>query len=127
MVRQNAIFRSSAGDLILSPPISDEHIRIDYVALESESNSNLKQVDIPSGALAACPARNFHTCTAKSGAANCIRLVRVRICQPGGAQCTPVPYQTMLPLVNLQLNFPTSETIVRAESLGYVPGMAMCD
>ncbi|MDO8311780.1 MAG: pilus assembly protein [Sideroxyarcus sp.] len=127
-IQQKAIFRNSAGKLSLGDPVNEQYVRIDYLSLQNESNRTLKAVPIPSGSLPACPTRNKITCTAKSGDANCIRMVRVRICQPGGGSaCSPVPYQPLLPLVNFAINLPVAETVVRAESLGYLPGMASCD
>ena len=126
-VRQNAIFRSSAGGLAFSDPITDQHVRIDYMSIRSPSNSQMQKVKIATAALPACPARNVVTCTANSGDDSCIRLVRVRICEPGGDDCTPVPYRTMLPLISFPVNLPRSETIAPAESLGYTPGMALCN
>jgi hypothetical protein len=125
-VRQNAVFRSSPGNLALSAPVTDDYIRIDYMSIQSETNSQMKKVKIPTSALPACPARNLVTCTAKSGDASCIRLVRVRICAPGGDECNPIPYQALFSLVQFPINLPKAETIVQAESLGYVPGTPMC-
>ena len=126
-LRQRAIFRNSPGTLAIAAPITDEHIRIDYMSIQSKSNTELEKVQIATAALPKCPARNLVTCTAKTGDASCIRLVRVRICQVGGAECTPVPYETLFPLVKFPVNLPTAETIVQAESLGYTPGMALCN
>jgi hypothetical protein len=38
-----------------------------------------------------------------------------------------VAHQTLVSLVDLPMNLPTSTTIMRAESLGYKPGMPMCN
>ena len=125
-VRQAAIFRSSAGGLVLSTPVTDQHIRIDYLSIQSESNIEMKKIPIPNSSLPGCPARNVVTCTAKSGDPSCIRLVRVRICKPGADACEPIPYETIFPIIKLPVNLPKSETIAQAESLGYLPGMALC-
>lgn len=126
-VREKAIFRDTPGTLMLGSPVTDQHIRIDYLSLQNESNRTLMTVEIPSGSLPACPTRNKITCTAKPGDASCIRMVRVRICQPGGGECGTIPYEPLLPLVKFPLNLPVSETLVRAESLGYEAGMPTCD
>lgn len=126
-LRQRAIFRNSPGMLLLGNPVSDQHIRIDYLSLQNDTNQALRYEVMSPGSLPGCPTRNKITCTGKSGDANCIRLVRVRICQPGGADCGAVPYQSMVPFVNFRMNLPVSATIVRAQSLGYVPGMASCN
>lgn len=125
-VRQNAIFRSTSGSLVLSAPITDEHIKIDYLSIQSETNNQMKKVPIATAAMPGCPARNVVTCTAKTGDPSCIRLVRVRICKPGGDECTAVPYQTQFPLIKFPVDLPKAETIAQAESLGYAPGMALC-
>lgn len=127
-LRQRAIFRNGAGTLTLGSPVTDAHVRIDYLALQNDGADGLKQVPIAPGALPGCPARNRLVCTANSGDPGCIRLVRVRICQPGGgSECTPVPYEPLLPLVELPITLPIATSIVRAETLGYVPGMPMCN
>ena len=64
-----------------------------------------------------------HCCTKESGDPNCIRTVRTRSCEPKGSACTPVPYQTLHPLVSFDMNFPMATTVMRAESFGYVEGM----
>ncbi|MES2324048.1 MAG: TadE/TadG family type IV pilus assembly protein [Pseudomonadota bacterium] len=127
-VQQKAIFRNSAGKLTLGGAVTDQYVRIDYLSLQNESNRTLKIVPIPTASMPACPTRNKITCTARSGDASCIRMVRVRICQPGGASaCNPVSYQPLLPLVHFGIDLPVSETVMRAESLGYYPGMASCN
>ena len=125
-VRQNAVFRSSAGVLVLGAPVTDKHIRIDYFSIQSESNNQMKKVLIPTSALPGCPTRNLITCTARSGDPSCIRLVRVRICKPGSEDCSPVPYESLFPMIKFPVNLPKAETIVQAESMGYVPGMPLC-
>lgn len=125
-LRRDAIFRANAGTLAFGTPVTDQHIVIDYLALENHSDGSTSQVPIASGALPGCPARNRLVCTADSGDPGCIRFVRVRICQPG-SNCTPVPYVSMLPIVNWPITLPVSTSIVRAESLGYTPGMAICN
>lgn len=125
-LQRNAIFRTSSGTLALGAPVTEKHVRIDYLSIQSVSNNQMKKVQIASSAMPACPARNLVTCTAKTGDEACIRLVRARICEPDGDECTPVPYKSLFPLIKLPMNLPKAETIVQAESLGYVPGMALC-
>ena len=126
-LRYAAVFRNAAGGLAMGKPIGDKHVRIDYLSMQHVSNSSSSTTAIPAASLPGCPARNRLVCTKDSGDPSCIRLVRVRICQPGGAECTPIPYQTLFPLVSLPMTFPVATSIVRAESLGYVPGMPMCN
>lgn len=127
-LRRRAILRDTPGTLTLGDPVDEQYVRVDYLSLQNDSNRTLKQVVIPAGLLPACPTRNKLICTARPGDPGCIRMVRVRICAPGtGTECAPVPYETLLPLVNLGVNLPVAETIVRAESLGYVPGAPSCN
>jgi hypothetical protein len=58
-------------------------------------------------------------------AADCIQLVRVRICLPGGASdvCDPVPYRTLASFVPFSFSLPSATTIARAETLGMPPGV----
>lgn len=125
-LRRKAIFRATSGGLAFGAPISEQHVVIDYLALESHSDGSQAQVPISSASLPGCPARNRLVCTADAGSSSCIRFVRVRICQPG-SNCSPVPYETIVPLVSLPVTLPLSTTIVKAESLGYSPGTAMCN
>ena len=126
MVKRTAIFRTTSGTLTLGAPVNEQYVRIDYLSLQNDTNRTLKQVAIPTGSLPACPARNKLICTARPGDPACIRMIRVRICAPG-SDCAPVPYEPMFPLVNLGINLPASETVVRAQSLGYVAGAPLCN
>jgi hypothetical protein len=115
-VRQHAIFRSSSGSLLLGEPITDQHVRIDYMALV---RVGAQQVLTRVPTLPASPMINRGTCIADPNDPNCIRFVRVRICQPGAASvCDPVPYTGLVPLLQLSFNAPTATTIVTASSLG---------
>ena len=124
-LRRDAMFSDGSGRLAFGAPMTDQHILVDYLSLQN-SGTNSTQVPIPSGSLPGCPARNRLTCTADSNSPNCIRFVRVRVCAPG-TNCAPVAHQTLVSLIDLPMNLPTSTTIMRAESLGYKPGMPMCD
>lgn len=127
-LRQHAIFRSSAGKLILGDPVTDEYIRIDYMALVRSSDGTLTLTPIPDMSLPSCPIRNRFICTANPSDSSCIRFVRVRVCKPGGGDaCNPVDYEPLLPFVQLDaLKLPTSTTIAKAETLGFQPGGALC-
>lgn len=115
-VRQRAVFRTSSGPLLLAEPITDGHIRIDYMALVRAGSL---QVLTPVAALPANPMSNRSTCIADPNDPNCIRFVRVRICASGaGNVCNPVPYATLVPIIPFTFNVPTATTIVTAESLG---------
>jgi hypothetical protein len=111
-VRMQAVFRTTPGMLAFADPISDAHVKIDYL------------VPIGTG-LPASPQQNRINCTSNPNAANCIQLVRVRICLPGGASdvCDPVPYQPLASFVPFSFGLPSATTIARAETLGMPPGV----
>lgn len=124
-VRQRAIFRDSAGPLLLGPPVTDEHIRIDYMSLTNDGTGQLSLQPVSS--MPPCPARNRLICLADPNDSRCIRFVRARVCDPdSGSACRPVRYQTLAPLIHLPINLPKATTIVTAETLGFLPGMTPC-
>jgi Flp pilus assembly protein TadG len=128
LVRQQSIFRSSPGTLVAGNPVTDAHIRIDYMALGRDSNGTMTLNAIPPGTLPSSPARNQVVCMDDPNSASCIRFVRVRVCAPGSDAdvCDSVEYVPMLPLIPLSsLTLPPSTTIVRAETLGYEPGQPL--
>ncbi|RJG11629.1 TadE/TadG family type IV pilus assembly protein [Massilia cavernae] len=125
-VRQDAIFRDSAGTLVLGDPVTDQHIRIDYLALVRGSTGSMI-TPIPAALMPTCPARNRVTCMTNPNSPSCIRFVRARICDPGDASvCNPVRYRTLVSLVDLPMNLPVATTIVSADTLGFSPGMTPC-
>ncbi|GAB3407495.1 pilus assembly protein [Massilia agilis] len=120
LVRQRAIFRNSAGSLLLAPPVTDQHVRIDYLALIRNPDGSTTPKVIPTASLPETPAKNLATCTADANAPTCIRLVRARICDPvNSSGCDAVTAESVFPLVKLPLPMPLSTTIVPAQSLGY--------
>jgi hypothetical protein len=122
-VRQRAIFRDSAGPLLFAEPVTDAHIRIEYMRLQ-RTGKDLKMVQIPSGSLPGNPAENHLNCLKDPYGDKCIRLVRVSVCQPGdGAECTPVRYQSLVALIPFTFDLPRSVTIVNAETLGMPGGL----
>jgi hypothetical protein len=123
-LRLDAMF-SSNGKLAFGTPVTHQHLTVDYLSLQYSGGVSTP-VPIPSGAMPGCPARNRLTCTANPNSPSCIRFVRVRVCSPG-TNCDPVPHTTLSSLVTLPVDLPTSTTIMRAESLGYRPGMPMCN
>jgi Flp pilus assembly protein TadG len=119
-VRAQAVFRDAAGTLLLGDPVTDQHVRIDYLALLRGADGSLTPTVIPSASLPATPARNRVNCTIDANAINCIKLVRARICAPtGDGDCPPVTYQTLFSMIELPIQLPASATIVPAQSLGY--------
>lgn len=126
-VRQNALFRNTGGQLILGDPVTDQHIRIDYLALVRAAGGSMTLTPIPIGSMPSCPARNRITCMANPNDASCIRFVRVRVCDPDDTnECTPVRYNAMVSLISLPLNLPKSTTIIAADSLGHELGTTPC-
>jgi hypothetical protein len=126
-IRQKAIFRNSPGKLILSDPITDQHLHIDYLSLARQSDGTMTATPISSGSLPGCPARNRQNCIANANGNSCIRLVRVRVCDPANATgCDRIPYKTLVSLISLSVNVPQATTIVNAETLGYTPGDPLC-
>lgn len=124
--RQRAIFRDSPGSLVLGEPITDAHVRIDYLALVRNGNT-MTLTPIGAGAMPPCPARNRLTCLADPHSPSCIRFVRARVCAPGNAaECERVRFTPIVPLINLPLDLPRSTTIATAETLGFRPGMTPC-
>jgi hypothetical protein len=126
-LRQDAVFRGSAGALPLGGDIGDSYVKIDYLALDGASRL------LPVEPLPASPAANMVNCTADLHGANCIRFVRARLCLPAGsvgASCQAVPYVPLLPLLDglfapggaPLFTLPPATTVSRAESLGYRPG-----
>jgi hypothetical protein len=122
-VRERAIFRTSPGFLMFARPVTDANIKVDYLAV-TPAAASLAMAPIPAGSLPADPERNQEICTGNPNDAGCIRLVRVRICLPGGAGCDPVPYQSIVSLIPIPFPLPKSTTIVTAETLGRPAGIA---
>lgn len=117
-VRQQAIFRNSPGLLLFADPISDEHIKIDYLSIPAGATKPEEM-----GALPASPEHNREICMADANCGECIRLVRVRICLPGSSDCDAVPYKTLVSIIPLPFPLPMSTTVVTAETLGLQPGL----
>ena len=124
--RQQAIFRSTSGALVVGKPITDQNIRIDYMFLEKQASGALFMRPIATASLPACPSRNRHNCLENPYGSSCIRLVRVRVCRENDGNCNRVPYEPLFPLVSVGVSLPDSTTIVSAETLGYRAGDALC-
>ena len=121
-VQQRAVFRSDRGMLAFADPVTDEHIRIDYMSIARTGNALQAQ---PITAMPSGPGDNRVNCAADPNGPSCIRLVRVRVCAPsgsgGGAACGAVPYKTIVSLIAMPFALPTSTTIMPAETLGLAP------
>jgi len=122
-VREYGVLRNSPGFLAFADPVTDAHVRIDYMAIVA-GETGLAMEYIPTGSRPANPAENRLTCMTNPNDARCIRLVRVRICMPGeGDKCDSVPYRTIVSLIPIPFPLPQSITIVNAETLGMLPGL----
>lgn len=126
-VKQNAIFRDSNGELVLGSPITENNVRIEYLALLRDNTGKLSFSKIADGDLPSCAAQNRSICMGNPNAANCIRFVRVSICDDADTDlCKPVKSKMIVPLVSLPVPLHKATTIATAESLGYVAGTAPC-
>ncbi|TQK11320.1 TadE/TadG family type IV pilus assembly protein [Herbaspirillum sp. SJZ107] len=125
LAKQHAMLRASPGELPFGAPVTDRHIRIDYIYLKQGATTTYEP--IPAASMPGSPGRNRQNCltnpygSATSPSNTCIRMVRARICKPD-SDCAPVNYQMLIPLLNLGVTLPTSTTIVSAETLGYHAG-----
>lgn len=121
-VRKRALLADKDGNLILGRPITADHLRLEYLSLSRSATGVLAKQKVTT--LPASPAQNRLNCLADPNADNCIRFVRVQVCQPiPASSCTPVPYEMLLPLIKFNgLVLPRSETVAPAQTMGYVAG-----
>jgi len=125
VVRQKAVLRTAPGTLAFGDPVSDAHVRIDYLSLSD--GGTLAMTPIPAAALPYCPVNNRINCMKDPYGASCIRLVRAQICDPAVTDsCVNVRYQGLFSLVSLPIMLPKATAIVGAETLGAMPGDAPC-
>lgn len=114
-LRQHAVFRNSPGELMLSSPVTDEHIRLDYLRFDLSV--------IPRASLPGSAAENKQLCMINPRSPTCIRFVQAQVCDPEEADaCVPVTSRMLLPFIDLRVPLHRATTIATAESLGYVPG-----
>jgi hypothetical protein len=118
-VRRKAIFDSVSGVLPLSDQMAADAVRIEYLSVQRSPGGSFSMSAIPTGSLPSGPAQNRQVCLKNPYANNCIRLVRVRVCDPGNSgSCEPVQFHGIVPVVAFTLPLPLSTTISKAESLG---------
>lgn len=118
-IRQDAVFRSSPGMLMFAAPLSDAHVRIDYlsIARAGDGSLSLQPMAVPP----ATPVANRVACTADLYSAQCVQFVRVRLCDVAdSANCQPVTLDSIFPLLPLNFRLSLATTIVKADGLGYV-------
>lgn len=126
-IREAAVLRSTPGILPLGAPISDRHVRIDYLASVDDGSGSTELTVIPESQLPGCPIRNRHICMANPNASNCVRYVRARICEPGDTNnCNKARVALMTPGLNFTVEVPRASFVLPVESLGYMPNMALC-
>lgn len=118
-LRRAALFRSDDGPLLLAPNVSGANLRIEYLWQDAGGNR------APVQPLPACPAANRINCARDPHSSSCISFVRVRLCGTG-AECPPLDYQPLLPMVPVPDTMPPALALVPAESLGYAPGQPPC-
>lgn len=124
-IRRSAVFDDVTGLLPLGVPVTDAHVRIDYLSITRDADGRMTLNPIAAGNLPASPARNNVNCIQNPYGDNCIRLVRARICDPGNTGvCNAVQYLPAFPLVTFSFNLSRSITLLPAEKLGWVAGAA---
>jgi hypothetical protein len=118
-LKQDAVFRSSSGELPLAPPITDSYVRIEYLAYDLSV--------IPTSSLPSCAAANQQICMANPRSGSCIHFVQVRVCDPSNTStCVSAQSQAVFPLVNIPVPLPKAPTISPVETLGYEQGASPC-
>lgn len=121
-IRRSAVFDEATGQLPLGAPITDAHVRIDYLSITRDASGLMNYAPIAD--VPASPAQNKFNCIQNPYGSNCIRLVRARICDPGNASgCDAVHYQPAFPLLNFSFALSRSATIAPAEKSGFVAGV----
>jgi len=121
-IRQNSIFRNTPGGLVMMSELTDQAVRIEYISVSRDASGNYA-MQKASGSGPASAAENKLNCVTDPYAANCTRLVKVRICDPQTtASCEPMKFRPVTNLFNLELPLPMATTIVKAQSFGQNPG-----
>lgn len=124
-IRRSAVFDEVGGRLPLGVPVTDAHVRIDYLSITRDASGVMTYTPISAASLPESPARNHVNCVQNPYGGDCIRLVRARICHPANsADCDAVPYQPAFPLINMSFSLSRSVTLLPAEKLGWQPGDA---
>ena len=126
-IREMSVARHSPGVLPLGAPISDRHVRIEFLASAPDASGRNTIRVIPPGQWPTCPMGNRQVCMANPNAGNCIRYVRAQICEPGITdRCEKARVALLIPLVRFTADVPRASFTLPAESLGYMPNLASC-
>lgn len=108
---------NNRGAMPLGEAITRDNLRVEYLT-----------AGLTPALLAACPRQNMINCRADPTAANCVRFVRVSVCQSGAAAgCAPLAYTPLLAprwLLPRALALPTFATVRPAGTLGYLAGQS---
>ncbi|GGX90644.1 TadE/TadG family type IV pilus assembly protein [Pseudoduganella dura] len=121
VVRRHALFRNAGDDgpLVLAPNLGPAQVRIEYLRADGTA--------IGAGSMPACPVENIRNCMQDPSGASCIRFVRASICSDASGACTPLAHQPMTGLLpGMAGPVPMAATVVKAETLGYRPGVNNC-
>lgn len=99
--------------------LTDQSIRIDYLAVRRDDDGTLTMVPIPAATLPSSPSENRKGCNMDPNSMTCIRIVRVRVCKAdNSANCEPMEFKSLLSLFHFTLPLPTATTLAKAQSLG---------
>jgi Flp pilus assembly protein TadG len=121
-IRRQALFRDANDRLILADFVTPDHLKIEYLSVSRDGATSALAM-VPATPLPSTPAQNYLNCLTSPYNANCVKLVRVSVCQPGGVGCDAVPYQMLFPMTHfVGLTLPRSTTIAPAQTLGRKPG-----
>lgn len=117
-IRRQALFQDRNGNLVLGAPVTPDHLRLEYLSI-TRGTGNVLTLQ-PVSPLPDSPAMNRANCLVNPYGENCIRFIRVQVCQPNASRdCDRVPYDMLFPLVDLSLlELPRAMTVVPAQSLG---------
>lgn len=118
-IRQKAIFRSSPGGLVLMPELTEQAIRIDYLSLARASDGALTMHSTSAGSLPANSLENRRNCAIDPYAMNCVRFVRVRVCDPKStSDCEPMIFRTLTSILPFSVPLPIATSVAQAQTMG---------
>lgn len=121
-IRQAAIFRNTPGGLILKSDLTDKAIRIDFLSVARAGDGTLGLQSMNGSAVPSSSQENEVNCRIDPYGNNCIRFVRVRVCDPSNpGSCVPVKFRTTIPFIVIDIDLPIATTISHVQSLGYKP------